>query len=574
MSVQFDEDKQNRKLGELKEKEEEDLARDVASRYDLEYIDLSSVPVDMDALRLIPETVAREAQMAPANQIGKKVKIAVLSPTNLKAKAVADGLSTKGYDITLVVASPKGLEKVWSRYADLSFSKETSAGVLDISTYDIEQFMSQIKSVEDVKKLIGDVIKLKRSFRISKILEIVLSGAMATDASDVHIEPEEENVRLRYRLDGVLTDILMFDKETFGLLLSRIKLLSSLKLNVKNEAQDGRFSVKIGADEIEIRTSVLPGAYDESVVMRILNPKSIQVPLEDLGIPEKLLKILLKEIDRPNGMVLTTGPTGSGKTTTLYAFLRKIYSPEIKIITIEDPIEYHLAGIVQTQVHTSRSHSSKENDRSDENDYTFASGLRSALRQDPDVIMVGEIRDADTAGIAINSSLTGHLVFSTLHTNDAAGTYPRLIDLGVNPKVMTSAINISLAQRLVRKLCPYCKKKVAVDGDAKKTIDKIMLGIKDRSLVEGLDQGAMYQSVGCAKCNNLGYKGRTGLYEAILTDEALEKILVQNPSDREIKEVTKDQGILDMREDGVVKVLKGVTSLDELRRVIDLDDLV
>ncbi len=246
MVVQFDEDKQNRKLGELKEKEEEDLARDVAGRYELEYVDLSAVPVDMDALRLIPEAVARDAQMAPANQIGKKVKIAVLSPTNIKAKEVIDGLSDKGYEVTVAVASKKSLEKVWSRYADLSFSKETSAGVLDISTYDIEQFISQIKTIEDVKKLIGDVIKLKRSFRISKILEIVLSGGLATDASDVHIEPEEENVRLRYRLDGVLTDILMFDKETFGLLLSRIKLLSGLKLNVKNEAQDGRFSVKIG----------------------------------------------------------------------------------------------------------------------------------------------------------------------------------------------------------------------------------------------------------------------------------------------------------------------------------------
>ncbi len=573
MAVQFDEDKQNRKLGELKEKEEEDLARDVAGRFELEYIDLSAVPVDMDSLRLIPEKVAREAQMAPANQIGKKVKIAVLSPTNLKAKEVINGLSDKGYEVTVAIASPKSLEKVWARYADLSFSKETSAGVLDISTYDIEQFMSQIKSIGDVKKLIGDVIKLKRSFRISKILEIVLSGGLATDASDVHIEPEEENVRLRYRLDGVLTDILMFDKETFGLLLSRIKLLSGLKLNVKNEAQDGRFSVKIGADEIEIRTSILPGAYDESIVMRILNPKSIQVPLEDLGIPEKLLKILLKEIDRPNGMILTTGPTGSGKTTTLYAFLRKIYSPEIKIITIEDPIEYHLPGIVQTQVHTARQRT-KEDEESERNDYTFASGLRSALRQDPDVIMVGEIRDADTASIAINSSLTGHLVFSTLHTNDAAGTYPRLIDLGVNPKVMTSAINISLAQRLVRKLCPYCKKKVAVEGDAKKTIDTVLAGIKDKSLVTGVDASVMYQPVGCPKCNNLGYKGRTGLYEAILTDEALEKILVQNPSDREIKEVTKDQGILDMREDGVVKVLRGVTSLDELRRVIDLDEML
>jgi len=272
--------------------------------------------------------------------------------------------------------------------------------------------------------------------------------------------------------------------------------------------------------------------------------------------------------------LLVTGPTGSGKTTTLYAFLRKIYSPEIKIITIEDPIEYHLKGIVQTQVHTARKEHFKEkdNDESVHNDYTFASGLRSALRQDPDIIMVGEIRDGETAEIAINSSLTGHLVFSTLHTNDAAGTYPRLIDLGVNPKVMTSAINVALAQRLVRKLCQNCKKKIAVDGEAKKDVDKVISGIVDRSLVEGLDTKNMYQAVGCVKCNNLGYKGRTGLYEAILTDKDLEKVLMRDPSSREIREATKAQGILDMRQDGVIKVLRGITSLDELRRVIDLEE--
>ena len=570
MAVQFDEDKQNRKLTELKEKEEEDLARMVAERSGLEYTDPINISVNMDALRLVPEKEAREAKLVPINQVGRKVKIAVLSPEIPPVKKIIDDLETKGYSVTLAICSPKSLEKIWAHYVDLSFSKETSAGVLDISTNDIEEFISKIKSIDDVKSLIADIVKLKKGFRISKILEVVLSGALATNASDVHIEPEDGPVRLRYRLDGVLTDVLMFDKETFNLLLSRIKLLSGMKLNVKNEAQDGRFSVKIGGDEIEIRTSVLPGAYDESIVMRVLNPKSIQVPLEDLGIPEKLLNILLKEIDRPNGMILTTGPTGSGKTTTLYAFLRKIYTPEVKIITIEDPIEYHLAGIVQTQVHTSKEHL-KENEEIS-NDYTFASGLRSALRQDPDIIMVGEIRDEDTAEIAVNSSLTGHLVFSTLHTNDAAGTYPRLIDLGINPKILTSAINISLAQRLVRKLCPYCKKKIAVDPVSKKTIDTILSGVVDHKEMEGLDPSSMYQAIGCEKCNNFGYKGRTGIYEAILTDSALEKILVQNPSDREIKEVTKAQGILDLREDGIIKVLKGVTSLDELRRVIDLDD--
>ncbi len=572
MTVIFDEDKQNRKLGELKGREEEDLARLVAERYGLEYIDLSMTPVDMDALRLIPETLARETRVAPFSQIGKRVKIAVLSPANDAVKKVIDGLDVKGYNVTMVVTSPKSMEKVWARYVDLSFSKETSAGVLDISTYDITEFMAKIKTVEDIKNFVNDIVKMKKGFRISKILEIVLSGALALSASDVHIEPEEDKVRLRYRLDGVLTDILMFDKETYSLLLSRVKLLSGLKLNVKTEGQDGRFSVKIGEDEMEIRTSILPGAYDESVVMRILNPKSIEVPLESMGIPEKLLNILLKEIDRPNGMILTTGPTGSGKTTTLYAFLRKIYSPQIKIITIEDPIEYHLTGIVQTQVHEAKQ--GKDNAAAQTEGYTFASGLRSALRQDPDVIMVGEIRDDETAAIAINSSLTGHLVFSTLHTNDAAGTYPRLIDLGVNPKVLTSAINVSLAQRLIRKLCPVCKKKVPITGESKKTVDAVVSGIVDRSLVAGLDTENMYEAVGCVACNNIGYKGRTGLYEAILTNQALEKVLSKDASGREIKAVTRDQGILDMREDGVVKVLKGITALDELRRVIDLDEMV
>ncbi|HUD04286.1 MAG TPA: GspE/PulE family protein [Candidatus Paceibacterota bacterium] len=559
MPVEFDEDKQNRKLGEIKEKEEEDLARILAERDGLQYIDLSPIPVNMDALRTVPEKEAREANLAPFSIIGKHLSIAVVSAQNKKAQDLISKLTDQGYDIKIAVASIKGLEKIWARYVDLSFSTETKAGAFDISSGEIEKFMSQVKSIEDVKKIVNEIIHLKRGVRISKILEIVLSGAFAIDASDIHIEPEETGVRMRYRLDGVLTDILNFDHETFNLLLSRIKLLSGLKLNVKNEAQDGRFSVKISNSEMEIRTSILPGAYDESIVMRILNPKSIQVPLEELGIPENLLVILNHEISRPNGMILTTGPTGSGKTTTLYAFLKKVYSPEIKIITIEDPIEYHLNGIVQTQTNGDKG-------------YNFAGGLRSALRQDPDVIMVGEIRDSETAGVAVNASLTGHLVFSTLHTNSAAGTYPRLSDLGIDTKIMTSAINLALAQRLVRKLCQNCKKQVPVEGSAKKIIDETVAGIKNRDFVKGIDTSKMYQSVGCAVCNNLGYKGRTGIYEAIKTDTSLEKILRTNPSDHEIEAATREQGIMNMREDGILKVLKGITSFDELGRVIELED--
>ena len=361
-------------------------------------------------------------------------------------------------------------------------------------------------------------------------------------------------MRLRYRLDGVLTDVLSFDIETYGFLLSRIKLLSGLKLNIHNAAQDGRFSVSIEESDTEIRTSVLPGAYGESMVMRILDPSSIAVPLEELGIPENLQKILEHEISKPNGMILITGPTGSGKTTTLYAFLRKIHNPEVKIITIENPIEYHLPGIVQTQTEGEK--------------YTFASGLRSALRQDPDVIMVGEIRDKEVASTAVNAALTGHLVFSTLHTNNAAGTFPRLIDLDINPKIIGSAINIAMAQRLVRKLKDDYKKEVTLEGKDKETIDRILNSIHDKSLIPK-NTSTIFEAT---EDTPSAYRGRIGLFEAILVDEEIEKLVTENPSEREITRAAKKQGILTMAQDGVIKALQGVTSLSELRRVIDLEE--
>jgi type IV pilus assembly protein PilB len=304
----------------------------------------------------------------------------------------------------------------------------------------------------------------------------------------------------------------------------------------------------------------LPGAYNETIVMRVLNPNSISVPLEDLGINPRVLEVLLKEMDKPNGMILTTGPTGSGKTTTLYACLKKIHTPSIKIITIENPIEYHLPGIVQTQTDSDKK-------------YTFSEGLRSALRQDPDVIMVGEIRDSETAEIAVHSALTGHLVFSTLHTNNAAGTYPRLIDLGINPKILISALTLSMAQRLVRKLCAKCKKEITLEGKNKTLTDFILSTINDKLYLQGLQTAKMFEPVGCTECNGLGYRGRIGVYEAIISDEILERVVNENPSEREIKKATASQNILDLKQDGIIKMLQGLTSIEELRRVIDLEAL-
>ncbi len=455
------------------------------------------------------------------------------------------------------MVSHTSLNKVWDRYKDLSYSFETKSGALDISNEQITDFLSKVKTIPDVQKLIGETLQMKKSYRISRIMEIILAGALATDSSDIHIEPEEDYVRLRYRLDGMLTNILEFDLETFHLLLSRIKLVSNLKLNLSG-AQDGRFSIKVSGSEIEIRTSLLPGTYGESIVLRVLNPNAISVPLDELGINPRLLKIIMHELTKPNGMILNTGPTGSGKTTTLYAFLKKIHTPEVKIITIEDPIEYHLPGIVQTQTNQKK-------------EYGFVEGLRSALRQDPDVIMIGEIRDRETAEIAINSALTGHLVFSTVHTNNAAGTFPRLIDLGVNPKIISSALNLAMAQRLIRKLCLNCKKQIPLEGQDKIAIEKVLNSIKDKTYLEGIDMSHVYAAVGCDKCNMTGFKGRTGIHEAIIMDENIENVVRENPSEREIKKAAEKQNLLDLVQDGVLKILQGVTTLDELRRIIDIE---
>src|SRR3989344_3196803 len=554
MTVIFNEEKQNQKLDEIRDAEKEDLSRELSKKYSLPYIDLSVSPINIDALRVVREDVARKAEVAPFNIVDKRVALAIFSPNNPMTIEVIEDMKRRGFIPNLFMSSKDSLEKVWLRYKDLSYSFETKSGAIDISNEEILSITENVRHIEDVKKMIEEVLSQKKSYRISKILEIILAGAIALNASDVHLEPEDTYVRLRYRLDGVLKDILNFDSDTYKFLISRIKLTSEMKLNTKEKAQDGRFSIKIRDEEIEIRSSIIPGAYSESVVLRVLNPNAISVPLEELGIPDKLLENILHELRKPNGMILNTGPTGSGKTTTLYAFLKKIHTPDIKIITIENPIEYHLPGIVQTQTN-------------EKEGYTFLEGLRSALRQDPDVIMVGEIRDSETAEIAVNAALTGHLVFSTLHTNNAAGTFPRLVDLGVNSKVITSAINIAMAQRLVRKLCPDCRKEYIPKPQEKEIVDKILSGVKDRVFADNLHYEKFFEPGGCEKCNMSGYKGRIGIFEAIITDENIEKIVRENPSEREINQAAENQGMLTMKQDGVIK---GVTSLEELERVIDL----
>ncbi|HEY4476586.1 MAG TPA: GspE/PulE family protein [Candidatus Paceibacterota bacterium] len=564
MTVTFNEDRQGRRLEELRGKEAEDLTALLATRHHLPYLDLSKFSINTDALRLIPESDARAASIAAFNITGKILSVAILTPQNPTTQKIIAELTDKGFAVTPYLSSEASLERAFARYSEISRSTRATAGVIDISSEEIENFLKEIADLEEVKRCFAkesDVALAEGS--ITDVLEIILAGGILVQASDIHLEPEADAVRLRYRLDGVLHDITFFNSKLYRQILSRVKLVSGLKLNVLKTAQDGRFSIKLSKQEIEVRTSVLPGAYGESTVLRILNPESILVELEALGIEPTLYQIINQEIAKPNGLILLTGPTGAGKTTTLYAILRRINSTETKIITIEDPIEYHLEGVNQTQVNTGK-------------DYTFLTGLRSALRQDPDVIMVGEIRDAETAKIAVNASLTGHLVLSTLHTNNAAGTIPRLIDLEANPKVLDAALNITIAQRLVRKLCPACKRQVTLTKNDQQLVARVLAGIKRKrpalAPAEITAPIVLWEAVGCHQCHGTGYRGRIGVFEAILLDQNIAELLIKNPSEREIKRVAMTQEILDLREDGVTKALAGITSLGELNRVIDMNE--
>ena len=534
-------------LKEMREKESEDLAKILAAKYKLPYLDLSTMTIDLDALGLIPEDKAREGKIAVFQKTGQKLQIAIQSPNPELTRNLIKELEEKGFKPSLYLASETSLQRAWKRYAEASEYADAPKGIVEFSAEKLEEFMAQSKTLEDLKKLFSSMTASKKDRKTTEMLELILAGAISSDASDVHIEPQEKSVRLRLRLDGILHDILFFEYKIYNLLLSRIKLISGLKLNIHDQAQDGRFSIHIKEVEVEVRTSVIPENYGESIVMRILNPKSISVSFEELGIEKQLFEILSKEIKKPNGMIITTGPTGSGKTTTLYAVLKKISSSEIKIITLEDPIEYHLPGIIQTQV-------------DEASGYTFSNGLRSIVRQDPDVIMVGEIRDIETAKIALNAALTGHLVLSTLHTNNAAGTIPRLIDLGITPSIIAPAVNVSLAQRLMRKICDKCKEKYEPKKEELEIIKKY-----SKAEVKYLWKGK-----GCQECNGFGYKGRIGIYEAILINEKIEKIIMGKPTESEILEAAKDQGILNMQQDGILKVLDGVTTLEELQKVVEL----
>ncbi len=543
------EEELEKKLGQIHARSSEDTYQAQAQQLGIPYSDLLSAPIDTGALALIPEEVSHAESLAAILKNGTDLTIATTHPEKVASSQTIKDLESRGFKIHVIMTSPSGLAHVWDRYENLRHVDTFEVGSINIKEEDIAELQNKISSIKDLQQQVVSV-------SVTKLLEILLAGALKIGASDIHFEPTPEHTRLRYRIDGVLEDVTTVETDSYEKLLNRIKVLSHLKLNIRKAPQDGRFTIREGGVDIEVRVSILPSEFGETIVMRLLDPRSIKGKLEDLGMRTDFLDMIKEQLKKPTGALLTTGPTGSGKTTTLYAFINYLNSSEEKIITIEDPIEYHVTGISQTQVDPSKG-------------YTFADGLRSIVRQDPDIILVGEIRDNETADIALNAALTGHLVLSTIHTNDAAGTIPRLIDLKVQPQIIAPAIRLAMAQRLLRRLCENCKTKEAVGPERLSKIQDDLGPVADKFSVPALTESTeIFEPVGCETCNNTGYKGRIGVYEAFHITPEMEKLIMTNPAPSAVGELAVQQGMVTMRQDAFLKLLDGITSFDEIQRIL------
>ncbi|OGY46654.1 MAG: hypothetical protein A2840_00665 [Candidatus Buchananbacteria bacterium RIFCSPHIGHO2_01_FULL_47_11b] len=423
---------------------------------------------------------------------------------------------------------------------------------VEIPAEDIKRFEKDIQTFQDLSRRLEEV-------SVTDMVTLIMAAAIKARSSDIHIEAEEKTIKVRFRIDGILHDVAKLDPKIWPQIITRIKLVSRLKINIDDRPQDGRFTIFLTQEKIDVRVSTLPTAYGESVVMRLLMSSAVGIAFEELGIRGKSFELLRNEIKKPNGMIVTTGPTGSGKTTTLYAILNKLNDPGTKIITIEDPIEYKIAGVNQSQVDRSKG-------------YTFANGLRNILRQDPDIVMVGEIRDLETAEIGINAALTGHLVVTTLHTNDAAGTIPRFLAMQVKPFLLAPAINAMIGQRLVRRVCEHCKQEAELDNQTMSKVMKVLAQIPEQSGFHipdnELRQLKFYRGAGCEECQGLGYKGRLGIFEVMTMSKEIETlILTGQVSEYDMRTIGAKSGMITMIQDGLLKAADGMTTVEEVFRV-------
>ncbi len=538
-----------KKQRQIKIKEMEKATKRMASAMGLPYIDLFGFPLSPEAISLISEEDSKKLKTISFFYDGKQIRFATTNPDNENLGPFLDKIAKEKHaEASLYLISEHSFQYAIDFYKNLPKVKEVSRAI-DITEEELNRFSENFSSFRDLQKQLEEA-------NISDIIAIIMASSIKSGSSDIHIEAEEEDIKVRFRIDGILHDVASIDKKLWKKIISRLKVLARVKINISDKPQDGRISINTKKERIDIRVSFLPTNFGESVVMRLLRSGSVGLAFEELGIRGKSYEVLKREVERPNGMIITTGPTGSGKTTTLYAILKKLNTQDTKIITIEDPIEYQLKGINQSQT------SEK---------YTFAQGLRSIVRQDPDVVMVGEIRDLETAEIAIQAALTGHLVLSTIHTNDAAGTVPRFLSMGAKPFLLAPALNAMIGQRLVRRVCSHCKKIDIPNEEHLERAKKILEGLPENEKKNvDFDNLIFYKGEGCDACQNIGYKGRIGIYEIISVNEDVEKaILGGKASEYDMRRLAHKAGMVSMVEDGILKALDGITSLEEVFRVAE-----
>ena len=500
--------------------------------------------VSLKVLELIPEDSAKHYQMIPLAMRGDILEVGMVYPEDITAKEALKFLSRQAgfsYEIYLITIS--SFNALLRKYRSLKKEVTEALGELEVE-----------KPKKEVKR--EEIKRMAERAPISKIVSVMISHAVEGGVSDIHVEPLREKLRVRYRSLGQLSSSLFLPKKVHPAVIARIKILSELKIDETRIPQDGRFSIKMSGRNIDFRVSTFPTSEGEKVVIRILDPEKGFKDFSELGLEGRNQEVMKDSIKKPYGMILATGPTGSGKSTTLYSILKSLNKEEVNIITLEDPIEYHLEGISQSQVRPDIG-------------YTFATGLRHIMRQDPDIIMVGEIRDEETASLAIHSALTGHLVLSTLHTNNATGVIPRLVDMGIEPFLIPATLNIAMAQRLARSLCPDCKRKEEATSEVREIIEKevnsMPLSVREKTKIPS--PLYIYKPQGCKKCNHTGYSSRIGLFEVLGMTESLSHLILKDLSEPAILKEAENQGMTTMRQDGILKVLAGLTTIEEIIRV-------
>lgn len=533
----------------------DDLALARSEVLGVPYVDLAILDIPSKVLQEIPIEAVSFYKFIPFEKEGNILKVAMVDPLDLKANEALNFITRrKQLKASIYIASTEGLNKLYRQYRSLP---SEIGEVLNIVDKDAKE-ESALLDEKELKKYSKELTAIKEEAPVSKIVGVIIKHAVEGGASDIHIEPISNKLKIRFRVDGVLHTSLVLPYQLSQAIVTRIKILANLKIDEQRKPQDGRFRLTVDGKSVDFRISTFPTSFGEKVVIRILDTGQGTHTLENLGFTGYGLETIQQDIQRPHGLVLISGPTGSGKSTTLYALLNILNRDEVNIVTLEDPVEYYLEGVNQSQIKP-------------EIGYTFASGLRSILRQDPNIVMVGEIRDNETAELTVHAALTGHLVLSTLHTNSAIGVIPRLIDMGIEPFLLSSSLNLALAQRLVKKICPDCKEEVEVPSKILDYVKRNLSEISEKMKVH-IDikpPYKLYYGRGCLSCANKGTKGRIAIYEIFPMTKELEKIINENPNEGALQEEFNRQGMLSMLQDGIIKSLQGLTTLEEVMKVVN-----